>query len=401
HAGHLTRAGARVRGGPTAAPAGGQAARGRCSMRRSTVRPRAITRIRASSTPPTARVVAQPRSRASSRSTSSGSTAAIAAPIPATRATTAASTRAPASPASTSRAPTPTSRASSSGVWSIPTTCTTGSYQDESTPARTRAMEPSTIRPTPAATASIDATSKRSRTVSTVSSPDTGSPRSSSASCRRATSSRRWVQGIVVPPGGLRGPASPHAARETPPPRLRAAAVAAAGPDVQPHHRAGGRGPQLDEVAHLVGDPQAPAAHVPGGRTDPPGQRVGHPATIADLHDGGAALAPGPHVRHPLAVADAVGRHLVDGEDEVPGPRPVQPGVPPGLGDRAPQPPQPRAVEGPRGQGPRRLRQGLGEDGRRVPDEGPRARDPPLRGGHQVVRVVGRADRLRPEGGHV
>src|SRR4029077_17708656 len=73
---------------------------------------------------------------------------------------------------------------------------------------------------------------------------------------------------------------------------------------------------QLDQVAHLVDQPQAMAT-VLGALPDPPGQRVGDPPAVVDLAED--LLAGVPDVDHPagVGVADRVRGDLVRGQDQV------------------------------------------------------------------------------------
>src|SRR3954465_9864110 len=73
----------------------------------------------------------------------------------------------------------------------------------------------------------------------------------------------------------------------------------------------------LHEVAHLVGDVEAPAALRGGPRPPAADERVAQPAAVPDLAHERPVLLPHPQDPVAAAVADAVGGQLVDREDKV------------------------------------------------------------------------------------
>src|SRR4051812_3997200 len=82
-------------------------------------------------------------------------------------------------------------------------------------------------------------------------------------------------------------------------------------------HAAGAEAADLDEVAELVGHPQAPAAVLGPGRALAADEGVVVAAEVGDLADQRVVGEPGAQGADAAAVADAVGRRLVDREDEL------------------------------------------------------------------------------------
>src|SRR3954469_25788826 len=101
----------------------------------------------------------------------------------------------------------------------------------------------------------------------------------------------------------------------------------------QPHDVAVGQRADLDEVAELVGQPQAPAGAVFELRAGAAGQRLLEAAAVADLADDHAVLVPDAQRALAAAVADAVGRDLVGREHEVAGAHLADAGLARVLGD--------------------------------------------------------------------
>lgn len=96
---------------------------------------------------------------------------------------------------------------------------------------------------------------------------------------------------------------------------------------VQPDDAALGQLAQLDEVAELVGEPEAPAARLAERGPHAADQRLlGDAPAVADFADQGVGVAPDAQDAAAAAVAHAVGGDLVDGEHEVVRPLPGQPG---------------------------------------------------------------------------
>src|SRR3954470_23031570 len=87
----------------------------------------------------------------------------------------------------------------------------------------------------------------------------------------------------------------------------------------QPHDVAVGQRADLDEVAELVGQPQAPAVAVFEPRAGAAGQRLVEAAAVADLAHDHVVLVPDAQRALAAAVADAVRGDLVGREHEVAG----------------------------------------------------------------------------------
>src|SRR3954469_21670401 len=101
----------------------------------------------------------------------------------------------------------------------------------------------------------------------------------------------------------------------------------------QPHDVAVGQRADLDEVAELVGQPQAPAVAVLQPRAGAAGQPLVEAAAVADLAHDGVVLVPDAQRALATAVAEAVDRDLVRGEHEVAGARLADAGLARVLGD--------------------------------------------------------------------
>ena len=108
---------------------------------------------------------------------------------------------------------------------------------------------------------------------------------------------------------------------------------------MQPHHAAGGVGAHLDQVAHLVGEPQAVAADLAAPGPLATGERRRDPALVAHLAQQHARLLPEEHPAVAAAVAHAVRGDLVDREEQVSGAVAAEPGL---LGEAADEAPHGR-----------------------------------------------------------
>src|SRR5215218_2498982 len=75
--------------------------------------------------------------------------------------------------------------------------------------------------------------------------------------------------------------------------------------DVQPHHRPGLARTDLDEVAELVGEPEAAATLLGEAGTQPPDQLVFYPTAVLHLGDKAAVLPPEAQRPGAAAVHDA------------------------------------------------------------------------------------------------
>ena len=80
---------------------------------------------------------------------------------------------------------------------------------------------------------------------------------------------------------------------------------------------AGRAGAQLQQIAELVGDPEAAAGPGARGGADAAGERLPQPALVANLEQQGVGLAPDRRRAVAAAVDDAVEGELAGGEDEV------------------------------------------------------------------------------------
>ncbi|SNQ52282.1 hypothetical protein FRACA_990022 [Frankia canadensis] len=127
------------------------------------------------------------------------------------------------------------------------------------------------------------------------------------------------------------------------------------------HDGAGGGGAELDEVAELVGEPQAAPAAEFEVRAPPAGEPVGHQTRVGHLTDQVAGCRPEPHGSPATAVAHAVGGHLVHGEFEIVDAIGVEALAPRRVGDRRPHEPQVGGAERELGRRRAQIGQALGE----------------------------------------
>src|SRR6478752_5316972 len=87
--------------------------------------------------------------------------------------------------------------------------------------------------------------------------------------------------------------------------------------EVQANRRAYLTGANLDEVAELVGEPEATPALLGDAGTEPPDQWLLDPAAVLDLDQQSASLPPEPQHASAATVHDAVGGELAGGGDEI------------------------------------------------------------------------------------
>src|SRR6516225_5605362 len=82
----------------------------------------------------------------------------------------------------------------------------------------------------------------------------------------------------------------------------------------------------LDQITHLVGQPEAAAAFSIERWLPPAGERRGDAAAIADLVNHPILLAPDRERPVPAAMAKAVGDHFVDRQHQLRGAKLAEPG---------------------------------------------------------------------------